>query len=274
MTRADVRHFGVDHAGTERTGVERVRVVVADDEPLARDRVRMMLAPRPEYEIVAEAGDGAAAVEALVAHAPDLVFLDVRMPELDGFEVIAALEHAPVPPAVIFTTAFGAHALQAFDVGAIDYLLKPFDAGRFAQALTRAESRLARRAGGAPAPAARALLETLHAERPYPERFLVRGPTRLYFVRTRDIEWADAQGNYVRLHAGGRAHFVRETMNGLAAKLPADRFLRIHRSIIVDVDRIEYLEPHVRGEYVITLRDGTRVTSSRAYGGGLRALLR
>jgi len=264
---------------------DRVRIVVADDEPLARDRVRMMLASRPGYEIVAEAGDGPAAVQAIVTHAPDVVFLDIKMPELDGFEVIAALRHLATPPAIVFTTAFRSYALQAFEVGAIDYLLKPFDAERFAQALARAEARRPRDAGTAIDPALLALLESLRdaqlaraeqarAEHAYPERFLVRGAKRLYFVRTGDIEWADAQGNYVRLHALGRKHMVRDTMTAFVAKLPADRFVRVHRSIVISVDHIQHLEPHVRGEYVITLRDGTRVTSSRAYAETLRALLR
>jgi two-component system LytT family response regulator len=237
----------------------------------------MLLAECPDHAIVAEAGDGPAAVAAIRAHAPDLVLLDIKMPELDGFEVVAALQQLSVPPAVVFTTAFKEYALQAFDVGAIDYLLKPFDAERLAQALARAEARRPRGAGAALDPAVLALLETLRErapERVHPERFLVRGARRLYFVRTSDIEWADAQGNYVRLHANGRAHLVRDTMSAFVAKLPAERFVRVHRSVVVNVDRIDHLQPHARGEYVITLRDGTRVTSSRAYGEGLRALLR
>ncbi|SRR5579883_398234 len=253
------------------------RVLIADDEPLARERVRMMLERRPGYAIVAECGDGPATVEAIIAHEPEIVFLDIRMPGLDGFEVLAALDAARVPPAVVFVTAFEAHALQAFEVSAVDYLLKPFDAARFDQALGRAAARLTSATGAATGnaldPALRAFLETLRSEREYPERFLVRGPTHLYFVRAQDVEWVDAQGNYVRLHAGGRAHFVRDTMKSFTAKLHPDRFIRVHRSIIVHIDHIQRLEPHGHGEYVITLRDGTRVTSSRAHGERLRALL-
>lgn len=265
---------GVMTAGGERTLDRRRRVLIADDEELARERVRMMLANRPGYEVIAETRDGMATVEAIVEHAPDIVFLDIRMPGLDGFEVLAGIEDAEVRPSIIFVTAFDAHAVQAFDVGAVDYLLKPFDAVRFDQALARAETRLGRGTGGGIDPALRELLETLRGRSTYAERFLVRGPTHLYFVRTQDIEWVDAQANYVRLHATGRVHFVRDTMKAFVEKLPADRFLRVHRSIIVNIDHIQRLEPHGHGEYVLTLRDGSKVTSSRAYGEGLHALLR
>jgi two-component system, LytTR family, response regulator len=250
------------------------RVLIADDEELARERVRMMLGDRPGYEVVAETRDGPATVEAIIEHAPDIVFLDIKMPGLDGFEVLASLEDADAQPSIIFVTAFDAHAVHAFDVGAVDYLLKPFDGIRFGQALTRAEARLDRGFARGIDPALRGLLETLHARPAYPERFLVRGPTHLYFVRARDVEWVDAQGNYVRLHASGRMHFVRDTMKAFVEKLPPDRFLRVHRSIIVNIDHIQRLEPHGHGEYIITLRDGSKVTSSRAYGEGLHALLR
>jgi two-component system, LytTR family, response regulator len=249
------------------------RVVIADDEPLARERVRMMLQQHAGYDIVAECGDGQTAVEAIIAHKPQLVFLDIKMPGFDGFEVVTALEDLQVKPAVIFVTAFEGYALQAFDVSAVDYLLKPFDASRFEQALGRAESRLGPASEAGIDPALRGFLETLRAERAYPERFLVRGATHLYFVRAENIEWADAQGNYVRLHAGGRAHFVRDTMKAFETKLHPDRFLRVHRSIIINIDHIQRLEPHGHGEYAITLRDGTRVTSSRAHGDRLHALL-
>ncbi len=254
------------------------RALIADDEPLARERIRMMLGAHAAYEIVAETGDGPATVDAIIAHTPDVVFLDIKMPGLDGFEIIATLQDMPAMPAVIFVTAFDSYALQAFDVGAIDYLLMPFDAGRLEQALARAEAQAEARAGRTPGqplePALQRFLETLRRERGYPERFLVRGPTHLYFVRAEDIEWVDAQANYVRLHAGGRAHFVRDTMKTFAEKLPADRFVRVHRSIIVHIDHIQRLEPQGHGEYVLTLRDGTRVTSSRTYGERLHELLR
>jgi two-component system LytT family response regulator len=249
------------------------RAVIADDEPLARDRVRMMLERHPGYEVVAECSDGQATVEAIVAHEPQILFLDIKMPGLDGFEVVEALQGARVRPAIVFVTAFDSYALRAFEVSAVDYLLKPFDVGRFDQALARAASHVAQASGAALDPSLRGFLETLRAKREYPERFLVRGPTHLYFVRAQDVEWVDAQGNYVRLHIGGRAHFVRDTMKVFETKLHPDRFVRVHRSIILNIDHIQRLEPHGHGEYAITLRDGTRVTSSRAHGDRLHALL-
>jgi two-component system LytT family response regulator len=263
----------------------RIRVVVADDEPLARQRLRSMLAARPELEIVGEAADGAAAVELIVREWPDLVFLDVKMPELDGFEVIAALEDAAadVPddagrptlsrpmPAIVFVTAFSEYAVKAFEVRALDYLLKPFDRARFDRVLENVRAR-SREHGGIP-PELREMLGALGGRRQYPARFLVRSGSRMYFVRSEDVERADAAGNYVRLQAGGRAHLIRRTMATLERELDPDRFVRVHRSTIVNVDRIAQIEPYAHGEYVITMRDGTRVTSSRAHGGRLRTLV-
>lgn len=250
------------------------RVIVADDEPLARERVRMLLAAHPGYRIVAECSDGPDAVEAILARRPEIVFLDVKMPGLDGFEVLAALEHAAQPTAVIFVTAHDAHAVRAFEVDAVDYLLKPFDAERFAASLARVEARLAGGAGSALDPAMRTVLETLSTRSRYPDRFLVRAAKHLYFVRAAEIDWAEGASNYVRLHISGRVHLIRETLKGLAAKLPPDRFVRVHRSVIVNLDQIARLEPRGHGEYLITMHDGARVTSSRAHGQRLHVLLR
>ncbi len=249
------------------------RVVIADDEMLARERVRMMLLPYGAYEVVAECGDGPATVDAILKHEPQLVFLDIKMPGLDGLEVVTALDEMKSPPAVVFVTAFEGHALQAFDLNAADYLLKPFNAERFSRAMERVDARLGQSQAPVLDPAIRAILDGLRVDRAYPERFLVRGPTHLYFVRAQDVEWVDAQGNYVRLHVGGRAHFVRDTMKTFECKLPPDRFIRVHRSIIVNIDHIQRLEPHGHGEYVITLRDGARVTLSRSHSERLQALL-
>jgi two-component system, LytTR family, response regulator len=247
------------------------RVVIADDEMLARKRLRMMLETKSEYTIVAECGDGPETVEAILQHEPDLLFLDIKMPALDGFDVLEALDAARVPPAIVFVTAFDAYAVKAFDVSATDYLLKPFNAQRLDRALGRVSERLD--ASGLE-PRLRTFLETLRSERAYPDRFLVRAANHLYFVREADIEWIDAADNYVRLHAGGRPHFVRDTMKAFMAKLNPDRFIRVHRSVIVNIDQVQKLEPHGHGEYLITLRDGSRVTSSRAYSERLHALLR
>jgi two-component system LytT family response regulator len=250
-----------------------IRTLIADDEPLARTRVRMMLEGRSGYEVVAECADGPETVEGIIAHTPALVFLDIKMPALDGFDVLEALDAAQIPPAIVFVTAFDAYAIKAFDISAVDYLLKPFNAARFEQALARAEARLNRQSPVIDTDL-RAFLETLRSERAHPDRFLVRAANHLYFVREADVEWVDAADNYVRLHAGGRAHFVRDTMKSFAAKLRPDRFVRVHRSIIINLDHIQRLEPHGHGEYLITMRDGSRVTSSRSYSQQLQELLR
>jgi len=257
-----------------------IRIVITDDEPLARQRIRSLLEDRRDVTIVGEARDGAEAVDVILRERPDVVFLDVKMPELDGFEVIAALEemsHADaeaaassVSPAIIFVTAFGEFAVKAFEVRALDYLLKPFDRARLDRAL---ESAAARRATPAASPALRELLGMLRSEERREQRFLIRSGHRMYFVLASDIDWADAAGNYVRLHAQGRAHLHRDTMKALETRLDPQRFVRIHRSAIVNIDRIAQIEPYVHGEYVVTMRDGTRLTSSRAHSAGLRALL-
>jgi two-component system, LytTR family, response regulator len=247
------------------------RVIIADDEMLARKRLRMMLETKPEYAIVAECGNGPETVEAIIQHEPDLLFLDIKMPALDGFDVLEALDAARIPPAIVFVTAFDAYAVKAFDVSATDYLLKPFNAGRLDQALAKVAERL--NPTGLE-PQLRVFLETLKSERAYPDRFLVRASNHLYFVRETDIEWVDAADNYVRLHAGGRPHFVRDTMKAFVGKLHPDRFIRVHRSIIVNIDHVKKLEPHGHGEYVLTMRDGSRVTSSRAHSERLHALLK
>ena len=253
-----------------------IRIVIADDEPLARQRIRTLLEDRRDVGIVGEARDGAEAVDTILRERPDVVFLDVKMPELDGFEVIAALDEMSQAdaPAIVFVTAFGEFAVKAFEVRALDYLLKPFDRARLDRALESAASRRAARTGSAPFdPALRELLAMLRTEERREERFLIRSGHRMYFVLASDIDWADAAGNYIRLHANGRAHLHRDTMKALETRLDPRRFVRIHRSAIVNIDRIAQIEPYVHGEYVVTMRDGTRLTSSRAHSAGLRALL-
>jgi len=250
------------------------RVVVADDEPLARERLRMLLARHPAYEIVAECEHGAEAVDTIVRERPHLVLLDMRMPELSGIEVAEAIDAAGgAAPAVVFVTAYEEYALRAFEVSALDYLLQPVDAERLDRALARVEQR--REAAPAIQPELRAFLQALERPDAYPQRFVVRDAKGgLYFVRAADIDWVDAQGNYVRLHAGGHAHLVRDTMRAFEGKLDPATFVRVHRSAIVNLDRIARLEPYSHGEYVITMRDGTRLRTSRAHSGRLFELLR
>src|SRR5574338_1116412 len=242
----------------------RIRIVIADDEPLARERLRTLLAPESWAEIVAECQNAAEAVDAITRLKPDLVFLDVQMPGGTGFDVIDAVGAARMP-LVIFVTAFDRYALRAFDVHALDYLLKPFDRERFQQALLRARQQLERKSTG---DLERRLLELVQDLRPAPhklERFVVKSGGRVFFVRADEIDWIEAAGNYVKLHVGGDAHLFRETMNALEARLDPDFFYRIHRSHIVNIERVRELQPWFNGEYVVFLRNGTRLTLSRGY---------
>ena len=249
-----------------------LRVVVVDDEPLPRERVTALVRATPGLELVGEARSGPAALDAIVALAPDLAFLDIELPELDAFELLEALGDA-APPAVIFVTAYDEYAIRAFDVSATDYLLKPVSAERFAAAVGRARERLAR--GEAPAQERlQPALAQLDRHRGGRRRFVVRRGTAHYFVRVDAVDWIDADGNYLRLHSEGRSHLVRHTMKAIEAELAGADFVRIHRSTLVNAARIAAVQPTGEGEYVVTLRDGTRLPSSRSYAPRLRALLR
>jgi two-component system LytT family response regulator len=247
-----------------------VRAVIVDDEPLPRERIATLLSGHPEVQVIAECGDGAEAVRIITEHKPDLVFLDIQMPELDGFEVLESLE-AEELPAVIFVTAFDAYAVRAFEVSAIDYLLKPIDPGRFEQALGRAFQRLAHPLDTSEL---QDFLTRWRAQRGFATRFVVRSGGKLSFVRIQEVDWIDAAGNYVRLHVGGRQHLIRETMKSIESRLDPEVFVRVHRSAIVNIDRVTLLEPYFHGEYVVVMKDGTKLTSSRSHSARLRAILR
>jgi len=242
----------------------KIRTLIVDDEPLARQRVRALLEKDSEVEIVGEAGDGKSAVAAVQKHKPDLVFLDVQMPHLDGFGVLAELAGGPLP-AVVFCTAFDRFALKAFEVQALDYLLKPFDRERFQQALARAKATVRKSADGAVDERLLALLRSVAENRKTADRLVVKSAGRVYFVRVEEIDWIEAAGNYVKLHAGKDEHLLRESMSGLEARLDPKRFLRIHRSTIVNAERIRELQPAFHGDYAVILRDGTELTLSRGY---------
>lgn len=247
------------------------RVVIVDDEPLARERIRTLLAPHSDVRLVAECGDGEEAVRVLLAERPDVVFLDVQMPELNGFEVLEALPPGE-RPAVIFVTAYDEHAVRAFEVNAVDYLLKPVEPRRFEAALARVRER--RAPPGASEAGLEAVLAELRRTRAWPSRLVVRDGSRVTFVRTEEIDWIDAAGNYARLHVGKAVHLLREPLKVLETRLDPERFLRVHRSAIVNLERVVSVEPYFHGEYTLTLRDGTRLTSSRTHSARLRALLR
>jgi two-component system, LytTR family, response regulator len=242
----------------------RVRVVVADDEPLARERLRTLLAREDWVELIAECPNGTEAIEAITRLKPDLVFLDVQMPGATGFDVIGAVGPSRMP-LVVFVTAFDRYALRAFDVHALDYLLKPFDRERFRDTLVRARQQLERRPNDDLERRLLALVQDLTPAAQRPERFVIKSGGRVFFVRADEIDWVEAAGNYVKLHVGTDAHLFRETMNALESQLDADVFFRIHRSHIVNIERVKELQPWFNGEYVVFLRSGARLTLSRGY---------
>jgi two-component system, LytTR family, response regulator len=251
-----------------------LRVGIADDEPLARERIRSLLDGRPEYEIVVECSDGAEAAAALREHELDVFFLDVQMPDLDGFQALEAAGDASLP-IIVFVTAFHDYAIRAFEVRALDYLLKPFDRARFEETLRRVEHQLATRRTGVLSPEVVQLLRELStgAGETYTSRFAVKSRSGIYFVRSEEVDWIDAEGNYVALHTAGRKHLLRQTIKSVEARLDPAKFVRVHRSAIINVDRLKKLEPYFHGEYVVTLHDGTTLTSSRSYSDRLRALV-
>jgi two-component system, LytTR family, response regulator len=242
-----------------------IRTLIVDDEPLARERMRTLLNTQSDVEVVGEAKDGAEAVETILGRSPDLVFLDVQMPKLDGFDVIETVGPARMP-AVVFVTAYDQHALRAFEVQALDYLLKPFDADRFEGALRRVRRQLDSQDAGDISRRLLALVRDLKSERPArSERLVVKSGGRLFFLRADEIDWIEAAGNYVRLHVGTEGHLLRETMNSIEARLNPETFFRIHRCHIVNIERIKELQPWFNGEYVVILRNGARLTLSRGY---------
>jgi len=242
----------------------KTRVIIADDEPLGRARLRMLLANEPWIEVVAESADAPSTIAAIEKFHPELVFLDVQMPGGSGFDVIEAIGAARMP-FVIFVTAFDRYALRAFDVHALDYLLKPFDRDRFTDALARARDRIERSSNG---DLERRLLAIVSDLKPGPqplERFVIKAGGRVFFLRAEEIEWIEAAGNYVKLHVGADTHVFRETMNSLEARLNPSVFFRIHRSHIVNIERVRELQPWFNGEYVVFLTSGARLTLSRGY---------
>jgi two-component system LytT family response regulator len=244
--------------------MKKIRAVVADDEPLARERLGTLLRGEPDVEVVAECADGARTVAAIQQLGPDLVFLDVQMPGSDGFDVIQAVKPDRMP-LVVFVTAYDKYALRAFDVHALDYLLKPFDRDRFRQALARANQQLDKSKGGEIEKRLAAIVNDLRPTKTRTDRFVVKSGGRIFFVRTSEIDWIEAAGNYVKLHVGNDSHLIRETMNAVEQKLSSDMFVRIHRCHIVNIEQVRELQPWFNGEYVVFLKNGTRLTLSRGY---------
>ncbi len=261
----------------------RFRAVIADDEPAARRGVRLMLERDGEVEIVGEAATGGEATELINRVRPDLVFLDVQMPGGDGFEALAKLE-PPAAPAVVFVTAYNEHALRAFEVNAVDYLLKPYDDSRFNAALQRAKAAVRRRQSEAMNSRLTELLNYLQHDGARPlarengggagERVLVKSSGDIFFLKAEEIDWIEAEGDYMKFHVAGRAHLMRETMARLEARLNPRRFIRIHRSTIVNLDRVQKLSPSFAGEYAVVLTDGMKLRLSRGYHDRVAQLLK
>lgn len=246
------------------TNEKTIRVMIVDDEPPARRNLRALLKRDADIALVKECGNGQDAVESIRALQPDLVFLDVQMPELDGFAVLEQLVGHPLP-AIIFVTAYDQYALQAFEVSALDYLLKPFSDERFRKALEQAKRQIAQQDASELGKKLLRLMGEVKADAPrYVTRLMVKTTGRVIFVRTDEIDWIEAQDNYVRLHTGGKAHLLRQTMNELEASLNPAQFTRIHRSTIVNLDRVKELHPHFNGESLVVLADGTELKLTRS----------
>ena len=250
-----------------------IRTLIVDDEPLAREKLRGFLDGVEDFEVVGECRDGREALETIERECPDLVFLDVQMPEMDGFEVLENLPEDELPT-VVFVTAYDQYALKAFDVHAVDYLLKPFDRDRFRKALERARMEVERREVGDVRQKLLALLGDAEVRRRrYSDRLVVKTSGRVVFLKADDVDWIDAAGNYVKIHAGGETHQLRETMSRLEQRLDPERFLRIHRSTIVNVERIRELQQQFHGDYLVVLKNGQRLTLSRSYRDRIQDLL-
>jgi two-component system, LytTR family, response regulator len=242
----------------------KIRTLIVDDEPLGRERIRTLLREDAEVEVVGECADGRQAIAAVERLKPDLLFLDVQMPEMDGFAVVDAMA-AQHMPAIIFVTAYDRYAVQAFEVHALDYLLKSFDRERFQSAVARAKQEIRRSREGALNERLAGLLEDLESRKQRATRVVIKSAGRIFFLPVEEIDWVEAADNYVRIHAGVEAHLVRETLQSLEGRLDPARFLRIHRSTIVNLDRIRELHPLFHGDYAVRLRDGTELTLSRNY---------
>ncbi|HWF87691.1 MAG TPA: LytTR family DNA-binding domain-containing protein [Pyrinomonadaceae bacterium] len=260
--------------------VAKIKTIIVDDEPLARRNLRLLLERDPQIEILDECRNGREAIKAINTLSPDLIFLDIQMPEMDGFDVLAHVgpEHIQ---AIIFVTAFDQYALKAFDVHALDYLLKPFDDERFARALERAKSQIAAREINQLSERLLALLEERETERKgakrderYLTRLMIKAASRMMLLKVDEIDFIEADGNYAKLHVGRKTHLLREKMNDLEGRLDPGKFVRIHRSIIVNLDRIKELHPHFNGDYVVVLEDGRQLKLSRTRREHLEASLK
>lgn len=244
---------------------KRITALIVDDEPLARKFLRRMLEKHSSVEIVAECGNGREAVTSILEVKPHLVFLDVQMPEMDGFETLETLG-AEALPQIVFVTAYEQYAIRAFEIHALDYLLKPFDQPRFDKAMARVEEKVAdREQARTEQQQIAALLENVARKSPYLERLVVKTGGRIIFLKTAEVNWIQADDKYAHLHTGGKSHLVRQTLGALEAQLDPQKFVRIHRSAIVNIERIKELQPMFAGDHTVVLENDTRLTLSRTY---------
>jgi two-component system, LytTR family, response regulator len=250
--------------------LSRIRTVIADDEPIARRGIRLLLERDPSIEVVGEASGGIEAADLIVSLRPDLIFLDVQMVGCDGFETLKRVGPT-VAPVVIFVTAYDEYALRAFEVNAVDYLLKPYDDSRFAAALARATDLVVRKRNDGTDERLTRLLDHLEGEGR--DRILLKSSGEIIFLKTSEVDWIEAEGDYVKFHAAGRTHLMRGTMASLETTLDSTQFIRIHRSTIVNADRLRKLSPSFEGEYAVVLHDGTKLRLGRSYHDRIRALL-
>jgi two-component system LytT family response regulator len=242
---------------------EKIRTLIIDDEPLARRRVRKLLGADLDFDIIGDCANGREAIQEILAQKPQLVFLDVQMPEINGFDVIEAIGETELPM-VVFVTAYDKYAVRAFEVHAVDYLLKPFDRARFDKAIQQVKLRLRTEDSGELSTRTLALLEAFRATTNYLERFIIKTGGRVFFIKTDEIDWLEAEGKYVRIHTGKDSHLLREAIGNIEARLDPKKFLRIHRSHIVNIERIKELESWFHNEYRVILRDGTKLMMSRS----------
>ena len=242
-----------------------IRTLIIDDVTLARQRLKRCLAGDPEIEIVGECDNGAKAVTAIRSLSPDLIFLDVQMPALDGFGVLDSLKNERVP-AVIFVTAYNEYAIQAFEVNALDYLLKPVDCERLAKAVKRAKSRLAQTTRDDDLDSRfRAMLEDIKTGSKYLKRLTIKLTGRTILLPADEIDWIETHGNYLKVHAGPESHLIRGTMQSLETKLNPEQFVRVHRSVIVNVEKIKEIYPRSNGDQDLVLQNGRQLMLSRNY---------
>jgi two-component system LytT family response regulator len=241
-----------------------IRVLLSDDEALARERLRSLLEDELDLEIVGECGDGKSAISLIKRDKPDLVFLDIQMPEIDGFGVVSALRDHPMP-LTIFVTAYDRYAMKAFEVHALDYLLKPVAKDRLSEALEHARKQLQQPSEATFQRRVLNLLSELDSRQTAPQRIVIKADGEIVCLKPAEIDWAESAGNYVCLHVGAATHILRETITSLENRLGQHQFLRVHRSTLVNVDRIKTLRPSLYGDYSILLRDGTKLTLSRGF---------